>query len=280
MLVSCILSGKIFQLKNPQSVICIAQLTAESPSLSQSCHSSCRTRPPVAPRKVLRKASVCAVCVEYIWLCMTKMTLLFDLQSTWQPRKPPARCNCYPHALLKIKNIFLAYTEVDLPVAKVCYRLCYNPSSSSLLRYQRLGGRSIPWEKCTTRKSDLLSMVSAVLKPHVLLLKPNFTRASGYFLVYKAFPGASWMPHFAFLFFFPSCGSCELDVDRGVTVEQAFSGTNSFGKYSIFSKFCSEEGKKKLKEGRVLVSTIFFPSFFFGFPCSAHIIQRPKQLMH
>ena len=65
--------------------------------------------------------------------------------------------------------------------------------------------------------------------------------------------------------FFPSYGSCELDVDRGrsVTVEQAFSGTNSFGKHSIFSNFCSEEGKK-LKQGRVQLSTIFLRSFFLA----------------
>ena len=50
------------------------------------------------------------------------------------------------------------------------------------------------------------------------------------------------------IFFSLSCGSCDLDVDRGrsVTAEQAFSGTSSSGKYSIFSNFCSEEEKKKI----------------------------------
>lgn len=60
-----------------------------------------------------------------------------------------------------------------------------------------------------------------------------------------------------------------MDVDRGrsITVEQAFSGTDSFGKHSIFINFCSEEEKKKLKHhSRVLMSTIFLRSLFLASP--------------
>lgn len=102
-----------------------------------------------------------------------------------------------------------------------------------------------------------------VLKPQVLLLKPNFTRNSASFPVYSV-PGCQ--ADFGFVFFFPlpmSPVSWVLPEAEALLLSKPFLALILLAS-TEFSVISIQRKNKKLKEGRVLARTIFLCSFFLA----------------